>query len=427
MPALIFGLYNLLATLLVWPLCLLVRRHANFKGTLRLRLSFKLPTRPPGEFFWFHGASLGEVKAVAKLITALKAWRPDITIGLSTMTATGRQAADSIAGVDLVLPFPFDLPWVMRRYLRHLTPRMLVIVETEIWPNLLMQAQKAGVRTLFVNARLSKKAFRRYQRIKPFIQHVLRQAEVLAIAPEDKSLFEILGAQRVGVLGNLKFDAMRATDPGRASSIRASLRCEDRPVFIAGSVREGEEAIIMDAIRSTQDHVPGIFSIIAPRHAERIPLIIDLAKTAGLTWGLRSQPGHVDLLIIDTVGELFDLYGAAQAAFVGGSLVDLGGQNILEPVAWGVPTIHGPHMYKFNWALDVVQDHTIVVHDATELAQTIADILLHPERYAAMALRGREKLLMARGGTERYLNAILGQQMSRQPKGCALSDQRDLS
>jgi len=290
-----------------------------------------------------------------------------------------------------------------------------------------MQAQKAGVRTLFVNARLSKKAFRRYQRIKPFTQHVLRQAEVLAIALEDKSLFEILGAQRVAVLGNLKFDAMRATDSGRASSIRASLRCEDRPVFIAGSVREGEEAIIMDAIRSTQDHVPGIFSIIAPRHAERIPLIIDLAKTAGLTWGLRSQPGHVDLLIIDTVGELFDLYGAAQAAFVGGSLVDLGGQNILEPVAWGVPTIHGPHMHKFHWALDVVQGHTIVVHDATELAQTIADILLHPERYAAMALRGREKLLMARGGTERYLNAIFGQQMSRQPKGCALSDQRDLS
>lgn len=427
MPALILGLYNLLATLLVWPLCLLLRRHANFKGTLRLRLSLKLPTRPPGEFFWFHSASLGEVKAVAKLITALKAWRPDITIGLSTMTATGRQAADSIAGVDLVLPFPFDLPWVMRRYFRHLTPRVLVIVETEIWPNLLMRAQKAGVRTLFINARLSRKAFRRYRRIRPFTQHLLRQAEVFAITPEDKSLFEILGAQRVGVLGNLKFDAMRATDPGRGSSIRASLRCADRPVFIAGSVREGEEAMVMEAIRSTQDHVPGAFSIIAPRHAERIPLIIDLAKTAGLTWGLRSRPGHVDLLIIDTVGELFDLYGAAQAAFVGGSLVDLGGQNILEPVAWGVPTIHGPHMHKFNWALDVVQGHTIVVHDATELARTIADVLLHPEPYVAMALRGREKLLMARGGTERYLSAILGQQMSREPEGSALSNHRDPS
>jgi 3-deoxy-D-manno-octulosonic-acid transferase len=408
MALLILGLYNLLATLLVWPLCLLVRRHPNFKDTLRLRLSLKLPARPHGQLIWFHGTSLGEVKGVAGLIMALKAQRPDITICLSTMTATGRQAAGSIAGVGLILPFPFDLAWVMRRYLRHLAPQALVIVETEIWPNLLMEAQKAGVRTLFVNARLSKKAFRRYQWIKPLTRRVFRQAEVLAIAPEDESRFKILGAQRVDVLGNLKFDAMRASDPDRARAIRASLQCGERPVFIAGSVREGEEAMVMDAIRSAQNHIPGIFSIIAPRHAERIPLIIDLAKTAGLAWGLRSRSGAEELLIIDTVGELFDLYGAAQAAFVGGSLVDLGGQNILEPIAWGIPTIHGPHMHKFNWALDAVKGHTIVVHGATELARTIADVLMQPERYAPMARGGREKLIMARGGTERYLDAILG-------------------
>lgn len=414
MAALILGLYNLLATLLVWPLCLLVRSHPNFKDTLQLRLSLKLPARPHGEFLWFHCASLGEVKAVAGLITAVKARRPDMTLGLSTMTATGRQAAGRIAGVDLILPFPFDVAWVMRRYLRHLAPQALVIVETEIWPNLVMEAQKAGVRTLFVNARLTKKAFRRYQWIKPFTRRVFRQAEVLAIAPEDESRFKVLGAQRVEVLGNLKFDAMRSSDPGRASAIRASLRCGDRPVFVAGSVREGEEAIVIEAVRSVQDRIPGLFSLIAPRHAERIPLLIDLAKTAGLAWGLRSRPGGAeDLLIIDTVGELFDLYGAAQAAFVGGSLVGLGGQNILEPIAWGIPTIHGPYMYKFTWALNAVKGHTLVVHDATELGRIIADILMHPERYAAMARGGREKLIMARGGTERYLHALLDRGKSR--------------
>jgi 3-deoxy-D-manno-octulosonic-acid transferase len=408
MAALMLGFYNLMATLLVWPLCLLVRRHPNFKDTLRLRLSFMLPARTNGELFWFHGTSLGEVKAVAGLITALKARRPDITIALSTMTATGRQAAGSIAGVDLILPFPFDLAWVMQRYLRRLAPQALVIVETEIWPNLLMEAEKAGVRALLINARLSEKAFLWYQRIEPLTRRILRQAEILAIASEDASRFKVLGAQRVDVLGNLKFDAMRASDTGRARAIRASLRCGDRPVFIAGSVREGEEAMVMDAIRSVKDRVPGVFPIIAPRHAERIPLIIDLAKTARLAWGLRSRPGGEDLLIIDTVGELFDLYGAAQAAFVGGSLVDLGGQNILEPIAWGIPTIHGPHMQKFTWALDAVKGHTIVANDATELGQAIADILMRPERYAAMAQGAREKLIMARGGTERYLNAILG-------------------
>ena len=408
MAALMLSFYNLMATLLVWPLCLLVRRHPNFKDTLRRRLSFMLPPRTHGELFWFHGTSLGEVKAVAGLITALKARRPDITIALSTMTATGRQAAGRIAGVDLILPFPFDLAWVMQRYLRRLAPQALLIVETEIWPNLLMEAQKAGVRALLVNARLTEKAFRWYQRVRPLTRRILRQAEILAIAAEDASRFKVLGAQRVDVLGNLKFDAMRASDTGRARAIRASLRCGDRPVFIAGSVREGEEAMVMDAIGSVKDRVPGIFPIIAPRHAERIPLIIDLAKTARLAWGLRSRPGGEDLLIIDTVGELFDLYGAAQAAFVGGSLVDLGGQNILEPIAWGIPTIHGPHMQKFTWALDAVKGHTIVVNDATELGQAIADILMQPERYAAMAQGACEKLIMARGGTERYLNAILG-------------------
>jgi 3-deoxy-D-manno-octulosonic-acid transferase len=408
MTLLILGIYKLLATLIVWPLCILLNWHPNFKDTLRLRLSLQFPARPHGQLFWVHGASLGEIKAAAGLIAALKARRPDTCIALSTMTATGRQAAGNIAGVDLILPFPFDLTWVMRRYLRHLEPQTLVIVETEIWPNLLMEAEKAGIRTILVNARLSQKAFRRYRWIKPIMRRVLRHVEVLAIAPEDESRFKVLGAQRVHTLSNLKFDAMRPSDPERACAIRASLRCGDRPVFIAGSVREGEETMVVDAIHSVKNQIPGIFSIIAPRHAERIPLIIDLAETAGLVWGLRSRSGAEDLLIIDTVGDLFDLYGAAQVAFVGGSLADLGGQNILEPIAWGIPTIHGPHMHKFNWALDIVKGHTIVVHDATQLAQAITNVLMHPERYASMAQEGREKLVMGRGGTERYVNAILG-------------------
>lgn len=408
MSAVILFLYDILTNLLVWPLCLAVRRHPNFQDTLRLRLSLELPNRPRGELFWFHGASLGEVKAIAGLITALKAHQPDAVICLSTMTATGRQAAGTVAGVDLILPFPFDVAWIMRRYLKRLAPRALVIVETEIWPNLLKEAQKAGVRTLFVNARLSEKAFRRYQWIKPLTQRIFKQAEVLAIAAEDASRFQALGARRAAVLGNLKFDTMRVSNPGKAHAIKDSLQCGDRPVFIAGSVREGEEPLVMDAVRAAIERVPRLYTIIAPRHAERIPLITSLADAGGITWSLRSRGGKGDLLIIDTVGELFDLYGVAQAAFVGGSLVALGGQNILEPIAWGIPTIHGPHMENFLWALDVVHGSTNVVHDAAELGRTVTDIVMQPERYAAMAQTARTRLENARGGTDRYLLAILG-------------------
>lgn len=410
MAALILVCYTLLASLLLGPLCLAVRRHPNFQGTLRRRLSLDLPQRRPGDLLWVHAASLGEVKAVSGLIAALKARRPDITICLTAMTATGRQAAGTIPGVDLVLPMPFDLPWIMRRYLRHLSPQALIIVETEIWPNLLTQASKAGVRTLFVNARLSEKAFQRYQWIAPLTRALFRGVEVLAMDAADAERFQALGAPQVRTLGNLKFDAMRAADPARAQTVRASLNCGGRPVFIAGSVREGEEAMVMDAIRQARSRIPDLFAIIAPRHAERIPLIRELAKDNGLACSLRSQPGPGDLLIIDTVGELFDLYGAAQAAFVGGSLVDLGGQNILEPIAWGVPTIHGPHMQNFTWALAAVQGHTIIVHDAHELGEQIAAILTQPERFHTIATEARKKLDAARGGTERYVNAILGRE-----------------
>ena len=257
MARLILGIYNVLANLFVWPLCFYVRRHPNFQGTLSLRLACKLPHVPSGDLIWFHGASMGEVKAVAALIEALKAKRPDCRICLSSMTATGRQAAERINGVDFILPMPFDLSWVMRRYLKRLKPQVLVIVETEIWPNLLNQARKAGVRTLFVNARISGKTFKRYKLIRPLMAHILSQTSILAIAPEDASRFKALGAPQVEVFGNLKFDTVQSIDPAKSLILRRTLQCGERPVFIAGSIREGEEKLVMDAIRDARSRIPG--------------------------------------------------------------------------------------------------------------------------------------------------------------------------
>ena len=408
MARVILGIYNLLALILIGPICLYVRRHPNFAGTLRLRLSMKLPGPHEGDLIWFHGASLGEVKAAAALIDAVKARRPSVRICVSSMTATGREAASKIKAVDMILPMPFDLPWIMRRYFERLKPQALVIVETEIWPNMLAQARIAGVKTFFVNARLSEKAFGRYRWVRPLLAHVLQGARVLAIADADAARFKALGGRSVQVLGNLKFDALASVDPARAGRIRATLGCGERPVFIAGSVREGEEQSVMDALIAARLKIPSLFAIIAPRHPQSIPILTDMADTAGIPCGLRSKKAQdIDLLVIDTMGELFDLYGASQAAFVGGSLVPLGGQNILEPLAWGVPTIHGPHMENFLWAMDVVKDYTIVVENAAALGQAIGAVLANPAEYASRAEAAREALAQAQGATARYVDAIV--------------------
>ena len=373
-----------------------------------LRLAFKLPVVPHGELIWFHAASLGEVKAIGNLITVLKTQRPDCLICLSSMNATGRKAAAMIKGIDLILPMPFDISWIMRRYMAHLKPRVLVIVETEIWPNLLMQAQKAHVKTIFINARMSSKSFNHYKMFKSLMTNLFSNTRVLAVSSEDAERYAALGAKKVEVFGNLKLDNMPVINLEKEREIRRMLQCVDRPVFIAGSTREGEEPFVMEAIKTARTSISGLFSIVAPRHPASIPLLIDLAKSFGLSWTLRTKPAKdADLLFVDTMGELSDFYAVAQVAFVGGSLVPAGGQNILEPVARNVPTIHGPHMENFLWALDVVKGHTIIVKNAVELGRAIVDILTKPERYRDMSKSAAESLVQAQGITMRYVSAIL--------------------
>lgn len=407
----ILFIYNILGNMLIWPLCLCLYRHPNFKNTFMQRLAFKFPDVPHGELIWLHASSLGEVRTIARIIEALKSKRPDCRICLSSMTAAGRQAASGIKGIDFILPMPFDLSWVMRRYMMYLKPKVLVIIETEIWPNLLIQARNAHVKTMFINARISVKAFNCYRIIKPLMANILNPARILASSDENASHFTALGAQQVEVFGNLKLDTIPAINPEKVLNIRQTLRCGNRPVFIAGSIREGEERIVLEAIREARLHTPDLFCIIAPRHPESIPVLVDLAKSFGISSSLHSQiNAYADLLIVDSTGELFDLYGIADVAFVGGSLVDKGGQNILEPIIQNVPTIHGPHMENFLWALDVVKSHTIVVNNAAELSRTIVDVLTEPERYKKMSRLARESLSQKRGITMRYVSTILGEQ-----------------
>jgi 3-deoxy-D-manno-octulosonic-acid transferase len=400
-------LYRLLGAVCVWPLAFFLRKHPNFRSTLPQRLGWSLPGIPSGrKTIWVHAASVGEVKAVAGLLRTIKEHNPDTFICLSSMTATGRQVAQGISGIDLVMPFPFDLSRVMKRHMLKIMPGMIMIVETEIWPNMLLSARDLAIPVVFVNARMTAASFLKYRKVSQVLKAVLGHVRVLAMAGPDAERFSGLGAGSVQMLGNLKLDMVAMTDKDKARALRESLGIGQRPVFIAGSVREGEEDLVVDAIIRAASRVPDLYSIIAPRHPDRIEHIIRTSEGLGIRWGLRSKGARdVDLLIVDTMGELFSLYGASDAAFLGGSLVNLGGQNILEPIAWGVPTIHGPHMDNFTWALEAVQSSTIVVHNAQELGKAVADILLDKDA-RKIGLQARAALEKARGITDRYYRAL---------------------
>ena len=386
MARLILLTYRILTWIALIPLCAVVRNHPNFKGTLASRLGVNMPPgRAEGDLIWLHCASLGEVKAAELLIDALKKIWPGLLIYVSSMTATGREAAHKIKGIDHVFPFPFDLAPVMRHFMKHLRPSALVIVETEIWPNLLIEALNENVPVVFVNARMSEKSVRNFKFIRPLTSKILRSATVLAISNSDAERFATIGARDVKVIGNIKFDAVKSADTSKREKLKESINASGRPVFIAGSVREGEEQFVVEAIRAASSKIPGLISIVVPRHPDRVGLICDILKNSNLSFSLRSSGNNSDIIIVDTMGELFNLYGASDVAFVGGSLVDLGGQNILEPIAWGVPTIHGQYMSNFKWALDVVSGSTVQVKSPEKLGAAIVNVLINPDIYKKMA------------------------------------------
>ncbi|HEY9160024.1 MAG TPA: 3-deoxy-D-manno-octulosonic acid transferase [Desulfomonilia bacterium] len=407
MARLILLIYRILAWIALIPLCVAVRNHPNFKGTIASRLGAEMPPAP-GErkLIWLHCASLGEVKAAELLIDALKKVRPDILIYVSSMTVTGRDAACKIKGIDHVFPFPFDLAPVIRLFLKHLMPSALVIMETEIWPNLLNEARNKNVPVVFVNARMSGKSVRNFKIIKPLTSVILKNATVLAISDADAERFASIGAGHVKVIGNIKFDAVKSADTSKRKKLKESINADGRPVFIAGSVREGEERFVVDAVRYASSKIPGLISIVAPRHSGSVGLLGEMLNASGISFALRSSGNTADIIIVDTMGELFNLYGASDVAFVGGSLVDLGGQNILEPIAWGVPTIHGQYMSNFRWALDVVSGSTVEIDNPDKLGTAIIDVLGNPSIFKAKADEALHLISKLRGISMKYAENI---------------------
>ncbi len=342
---------------------------------------------------WVHAASVGEVRSAEALVGALKARAPERKILLSTFTATGNRQARQIPGVDAVIFFPLDLLWIVRRALAKFDPALLVIIETEIWPNLLRQAYQRGVPALLLSGRLSAKASARYTLCRSFFARVLGCFSALGMqSVEDAARIVNLGAddKKVSVVGSLKAARLSADD-----SLKSLSRAlHGKPLLVAGSTHRGEEECLLEALSLVRANYPTLSLVLAPRHPERFGDVERLLANSNFVFHRRSQAAAAqwfdkDILLLDTVGELVNFFAAADVAFVGGSLVEVGGHNVLEPARFGKPILFGPHMENFqNLASDMLrQGAALEVASAQEIASALNELLADPNKRRSMGQR----------------------------------------
>jgi 3-deoxy-D-manno-octulosonic-acid transferase len=358
---------------------------------------------------WVHAVSVGEVLAVTGLIEELRRQQPQRRVVVSTTTASGQELARDRFGAENVFYFPLDFAFAIRPYVRHLRPQLLILVETEFWPNLLWLAHAQGVRIAVVNARISDRSFPRYRRFRRIMRPVLATIDVyLAQTEEDARRLAAIGADpgRVQVCGNLKFDFRPPAASPLVASLRAGLeKAGAGPVIAAGSTVEGEEQEIVKAFKPLLERWPQAVLLLAPRHPERFPSVADLLAASGLKWWRRSQwagtPVSGGVFLLDSIGELSAAYALAQIAFVGGSLTPRGGHNILEPAFHGVPVVVGPHTENFRdvIALFAKQNAVRVVDNSGELSSLFLRLLADERERAELGGQAAAVLRSYSGAT----------------------------
>lgn len=384
-----------------------------------------LPAQAGRPLIWVHAVSVGEVLAVSRLVKTMDAALPGYSIAISTTTRTGQALARERFGADRVFYCPLDLPWAVRAYLNALRPRLLVLAETEFWPNLLSGCFRRGIPVAVVNARISDRSWPRYRRLRWLWQPFLsRLGCVLAQTDTDAERLRTLGClpERVTVAGNLKFD-VRAAEKAEATRLLRTLAPGLRFV-VAGSTLDGEEAALIEAWPLLLAVCPHLALVLAPRHPERFGAVAALLEKTGLPWVRRSDwhtewrssapspagplplvPGQIVLL--DTIGELASVYSLASVAFVGGSVVPSGGHNPLEPAQFGVPIVMGPHYENFRAITADLLDHQALrIASGDELAAALSGLLLNPADAAAMGERARQVFASQAGATSRCVQAI---------------------
>ena len=370
-------------------------------------VSHALEGRTEQRWIWVHAASVGESVAISPLVLKLRKERPEWGIVVTTMTPTGSERVEELFGHDVCHVYaPYDYAGAVKRFLHSFKPALVILVETELWPNLVYYSKRSGAKVMVANARLSEKSYRGYQKFAALGKPMLQQIDCIAAQAEnDAGRFRRLGVPdtRTRVTGSIKFD-IALPDSLAQDSAAMSARIESRrPVWIAASTREGEDDKILSALKLVQQSVPDVLLILVPRHPERFNSAEKLCEKHQLRVVRRTGSDNVDALtpvfLGDSMGELLVYYALAQIAFVGGSLVNTGCHNVLEPAAMGLPVITGPSQFNFQTICEQLSEYGALtkVADEVALAETVVKLFNDPETLQRMGEAGRVAVAANRG------------------------------
>ena len=392
------------------------RKEPGYRQHLAERLGWYRDAAPAQPLIWVHAVSVGETRAAQPLIDALLAQYPGHGILLTHMTPTGRATGQSLfskCGERLRQCYlPYDTGWMASRFLRHFKPRICILMETEVWPNLMAQCVRHGVLVALVNARLSERSLRKGERLGTLMSDAARAMSCVGAQTDDDAVrIRKLGAPHVEITGSIKFDVTPPDDMlERGAALRA--RIGSRPVLLCASTREDEEALILDAVKKTG--LGNALLVIVPRHPQRFDEVAAMVTQCGLNMQRRSSSGkgaispEVHVLLGDSMGEMFAYYAACDTAFIGGSLLPLGGQNLIEACAVGKPVLIGPHTFNFSAVSDdaIAAGAALRVNDAQAMLQAALHLLHNDEERSRMGAAALAFAQQHRGATSRTMKLL---------------------
>lgn len=381
------------------------------------RFGFPGYARSRKDIIWLHAVSVGETLAAVPLVSALQARHPQHRLVVTCMTPTGSDRIRSAFGDSVDHSYaPYDTPDAVARFLKRVKPKMLIIMETELWPNTIAACQRRNIPVILANGRLSARSAKAYQRIRSLMQPMLAGLSAIAAQhKDDGARFIELGLAETAlqVTGNIKFDlTLDQAARVKAAELSEQWHGQDkRPVFLAASTHRGEDEIILEAFAQIKAQIDKPLLVLVPRHPERFNQVAELCTAAGFDLARRSLADHVssaDILLGDSMGELMAFYGACDIAFVGGSLVATGGHNMIEPAAWGVPVLTGPHLFNFTEASQILLDGDamLVCNDANQLAEQCIALLNSQQRREQVGGQARLIAEANRGALDKLIAVI---------------------